>query len=268
MNLWNNLTSGLQSLFQKHRVDRELNEELQSYLEASAADKRNSGIDPKTARRLAKAEMGSQGSVKHQVWTSRWESTFDSLFQDTRMSLRSLAKSPGFTLIALLSLALGIGANTAIFTLIHQVLLHNLPVLHPEQLVLFGRSDGGGAAGGIDRGHFGLFPWYFTRQLQSNPGPFQGIASYGSFTDKASVRLPSAGSESNQAAVLAPASIVSGNYFSVLGAQPMIGRAISPADDASPGSGAVVVLSHHFWQQSLASDPTVLGKILTINGTP
>ena len=266
MNLWNNLIAGLKSLFQKHRVDRELNEELQSYLETSAADKRNSGIDPKTARRLAKAEIGSQGSVKHQVWTSRWESALDSLFQDTRLSLRSLAKSPGFTLIALLSLALGIGANTAIFTLIHQVLLRDLPVQHPEQLVLIGRSDGAGVAGGIDLGDYGLFPWYFTRELQSNPGPFQGIASYGSFNAGVSIRVP--GASPNAAAILAPASIVSGNYFSVLGAQPMIGRAISPADDASPGSGAVVVLSHHFWQQSLASDPAVLGKVLTINGTP
>jgi predicted permease len=268
MNVFRNLKSGLRSLFQKQRVDRELNEELQSYLEASTADKRNSGIDPKSARRLAKIEMGSQGSVKHQVWTSRWESTIDSLVQDTRLSLRSLAKSPGFTLIALLSLALGIGANTAIFTLIHQVLLRNLPVQHPEQLVLIGRSDGGGVMGGVDLGFAGMFPWYFTRQLQSDPGPFQGIASYGSFIDKTSVRLPPTGSESNQPAILALTALVSGNYFSVLGAQPMIGRAISLADDASPGSGAVVVLSHHFWQQSLASDPAVLGKILTINGTP
>ena len=266
MNLLNNLKSGLQSLFQKRRVDRELDEELATYLEASIADKRNSGIDPKAARRLAKIEIGSRNSVKHQVWTSRWESTLDSLFQDTRLSLRSLAKSPGFTLIALLSLALGIGANTAIFTLIHQVLLRDLPVQHPEQLVLIGRSDGGGVIGGVDLGFAGMFPWYFTRQLQSNPGPFQGIASYGSFNAGVSIRVP--GASPNAAAILAPASIVSGNYFSVLGAQPMIGRAISPADDASPGSGAVVVLSHHFWQQSLASDPAVLGKILTVNGTP
>jgi predicted permease len=272
MNLFRNLKSGLKSLFQKQRIDRELEEELQSYLEASAADKRNSGIDPKSARRLAKIEIGSRGAVKHQVWTSHWESTLDGLIQDTRLSLRSLSKSPGFTLIALLSLALGIGANTAIFTLIHQVLLRNLPVQHPEQLVLIGSADGSGVAGGIDLGDYGLFPWYFTRELQLNPGPFQGIASYGSFTNKASVRLPSAGPEANsgnnQAAILAPAAIVSGNYFSVLGAQPMIGRAISPSDDTTPGSGAVVVLSHHFWQQSLASDPAILGKTLTINGTP
>jgi predicted permease len=268
MNPFTNLKAGLKSLFGKSRVDRELNEELKTYLEASAAHKQRLGLNPEQALRAARIEMGSQGSVKHQVWTSRWESTLDSVFQDLRLSLRFLAKSPGFTLIALLSLALGIGANTAIFTLIHQVLLRNLPVQHPEQLVLIGRSDGGGVIGGVDLGFAGFFPWYFARQLQSNPGPFQGIASYGSFTDKASVHLPSIGSESNQPAILAPASLVSGNYFSVLGAQPMIGRAITPADDASPGSGAVVVLSHHFWQQSLASDPAVLGKILTINGAP
>jgi predicted permease len=268
MNAFNNLKSGIQSLLGKQRVERELDEELDSYLAASIADKQRSGLDPATARRAARAEIGSRNSVKHQVWSAHWESTVDGILQDTRLSLRSLAKSPGFTLIALISLALGIGANTAIFTLIHQVLLRNLPVQHPEQLVLIGRSDGGGVMGGVDLGFAGMFPWYFTRQLQSNPGPFQGIASYGSFIDKASVRLPSASSESNQAAILALAALVSGNYFSVLGAQPVIGRAISPADDATPGSGAVVVLSYHFWQQSLASDAAVLGKILTINGTP
>jgi predicted permease len=276
MNPFTNLTSGLKSLLQKQRVDRELNDELDSYLEASAADKQNAGMSPNSARRAARAEIGSRNSVKHRVWSSRWESTLDNLLADIRLAIRSLAKSPGFTLVALLSLALGIGANTAIFTLIHQVLLRNLPVQNPQQLVLFGRSDGSGVAGGIDLGDYGLYPWYFTRELQSNPGPFQGIASYCSFAGKTSVRLPEANPDANsksspeasQPAVLASAALVSGNYFNVLGAQPILGRAISPADDASPGSGAVVVLSYHFWQQSLASDPAVLGKVLSINGTP
>src|ERR1700722_4712767 len=120
MNWLTNLAEGLKSLFQKRRVDGELDEELQSYLEASAADKQRSGLSRKAARRLAKAEIGSASVVKHQVWSSRWESTIDGVFQDLRLSLRTLAKSPGFTLVALLSLALGIGANTAIFTLMHQ----------------------------------------------------------------------------------------------------------------------------------------------------
>ncbi|HEX4321450.1 MAG TPA: ABC transporter permease [Acidobacteriaceae bacterium] len=267
MNPLTNLIHGLKSLFAKRRTDRELDEELQSYLEASVADKQRSGLSRHAARYAAKVEIGSAGSVKHQVWSSRWESTLDSLFQDLRLSIRSLAKSPGFTLVALLSLALGIGANTAIFTLIHQVLLRNLPVQHPEQIVNFGNGYSSGVAGGIDLGDFGMFPNYFARQLEADPGPFQGIASYGSFSDKVSLRLPPSDSTPNAPAILVPATLVSGNYFRVLGAEPMIGRALTPADDNTPGASPVIVISHHFWRQSLSADPAVLGKTLSINGT-
>ena len=185
------------------------------------------------------------------------------------MSLRALCKRPAFTAVALLSLALGIGANTAIFTLIQQLLLRNLPVRSPEQLVTFGDATNSGIAGGIDIGQYGLFPWYVTRQLQANPGPFQGIAAIGSFSPKVSVRLAQAsGSPSDSPAQLATASLVSGNYFSVLGAHVLMGRTITPADDATPGTGAVAVASFHFWQQALSSDPGILSKTITINGTP
>jgi len=264
------LTIGLKSLLQKQRVERELDEELESFLEASSAHKQIDGMTAEAAHRAAMVEMGSRNAVKHQVWSSRWESTLDGLLQDTRVSVRMLAKSPAFAAIALLSLALGIGANTALFTLIHQLMLRNLPVPNPNQLVTFGDAENSGIAGGIDIGAYGLFPWYFARQLQADPGPFQGIASYCSFANKTSVRLPSSDSviASNAPAILVRTSLVSGNYFSVLGAQPFIGRAISPSDDASPGTGAVVVISHHFWQQSLSSDPAILGKTVSINGTP
>ena len=209
MNWITKVTSGLKSLFQKQRVERELDEELESYLEASAAHKRRTGMTEESARRAALAELGSRNAVKHQVWSSRWESTLEGLLQDTRLSLRMLAKSPAFTAIALLSLALGIGGNTAIFTLINQVMLRNLPVRNPEQLVTFGHENGGGEAGGIDMGSFGLFPWYFARQLQADPGPFQGIASFCSFSDKVSIRLPATGgaAASNAPAILAPAKV-------------------------------------------------------------
>ncbi len=266
MNWLTNLTTGLKSLFQKKRVERELDEELESYIEASVAHKQSAGMAPETARRAALAEIGSRNVVKHHVWSSRWESALDGLLQDLRISIRSLAKNPGFTAVALLSLALGIGGNTAIFTLINQVLLKNLPVRDPQQLVTFGDSDSGGILGGIDLGSYGMFPWPFTRQLQADPGPFQGIASYGSFAEKVSVRPPNA--STNAPAILASTCLVSGNYFSVLRAQPMLGRVITTADDATPGSGAVVVLSHHFWQQSLSSDPEILGKTITINAEP
>jgi predicted permease len=263
MAFFTNLFRGLRCLFQRESVDGELEAELDHYLEASLAQKERCGMSPEAARRAAILELGSRNVVKHQIWASRWESALEGVLQDIRVSVRMLGKSPGFTMVALLSLALGIGANTAIFTLINQVLLRDLPVREPQELFAFGTSQSAGIAGGIDLGAFGgFFPWDFARQLQADPGPFQGIASYCSFSDKASVRI-----SSQSPAVLAPANLVSGNYFSVLGAQPLLGRTILPSDDSMPGAGAVVVLSYHFWQSALSSDPHVIGRSLSINGT-
>ncbi len=265
------LARGITSLFQRRHAEEELDEELQGYLEASAAHKRRNGMTEVEARRAASVELGSANSVKHQIWSSRWESTIEGILKDIRLSARSLLKSPGFTAVALLSLALGIGGNTAIFTLINQVLLRNLPVRDPQQLVAFSDSTFGGIAGGIDLGAFGgYFPWDFTRKMEADPGPFQGIAAYGSFSNKVSIRLLASDgmANANSPALLAPANLVSGNYFGVLGAQPLLGRTIEPDDDATPGSGAVAVVSYHFWQQSLSSDPHIVGKSISINGTP
>lgn len=269
MPIMRSLISGIHSLFHKEQRSHEMDEELQAFQEASTQEKIRRGMSDQQARRAARVEMGSTEAVKHKVRASGWESTAESIWQDLRFSLRMMVKSPGFTAIAVLSLALGIGGNTAIFTLIHQVLLRDLPVQNPQQLVTFGHSEGGGILGGIDLGSYDMFPWYFARQLQANPGPFQGIAAYCSFSPKVSVRLSTTGKDnSNNAAIFVPVNLVSGNYFSVIGAQPLLGRAITPADDATPGNGAVVVLSYHFWQQSLSADPAVLGKKITINNTP
>jgi predicted permease len=264
-----NLFQGVRLLFDRRSTDREIDEEIDSFLEASLEHKLRSGLSPDQARRAALVELGSRNAIKHRVWSSRWESAVDNLLQDTRVSLRALCKRPVFTAVALLSLALGIGANTAIFTLIQQLLLRDLPVRSPEQLVTFGDATNSGIAGGIDIGQYGMFPWYVTRQLEASPGPFQGIAAIGSFSPKVSVRIPQvSGSPSDSPAQLATASLVSGNYFSVLGAPVLMGRTITPADDATPGTGAVAVASFHFWQHALSSDPKILNHTININGTP
>ena len=198
MSTLHNLISGIRALFRKEEREQEMNEELRSFQEASAEEKIRHGLTSDQARRAARIEMGSIETVKHKVHAATWESTAESIAHDIRFSFRSLAKSPGFTAVAILSLALGIGGNTAIFTLIHQVLLRNLPVRDPQQLVTFGNSEGSGVIGGVDLGLYGLFPWYFARQLQADPGPFQGIASYGSFSQKVSVRLPTAAKRSEE----------------------------------------------------------------------
>ncbi|ADV82989.1 ABC transporter permease [Terriglobus saanensis] len=260
----------IRTLIGRERFHRELEEEMAFHRELAEEEMVGRGVPPSQARYAAKRSFGNETRLReqsHEVMGFRLES----VLRDVRFGLRALAKSPGFTAVAVISLALGIGANTAIFSLIDQLLLQRLPVRDPQQLVSFGNAENGGVAGGIDLGQFGLFPWYFARQLEVNPGPFQGIASFRSFTDKVSVQRPSSANghlDENSSALLVPTNLVSGNYFNVIGARPLLGRTITSADAATSGSGAVVVLSYHFWEDSLSGDTDVIGKSLRVNGTP
>jgi predicted permease len=258
-----NLAKGIRSLFRRQALEREMDDELRGFVEASTAEKLRRGMSAEQAARAARVEMGSANAVKHHIGSVSWESRLETSWRDLRHSVRGLFRSPGFTLIAVLSLALGIGANTAIFTLIKQVLLQNLPVRNPQQLVTFGKSTGGGILGGVDMGTADLFTYDFARQLEANPGPFQSVAAYASHSYKANVRLPNSAQ-----ALQVPANLVSGNFFNVLGATPFLGRTISPFDAVTPHSNAVAVISHHFWQQSLSSDPAIVGKTISLNAVP
>ena len=263
MRLLANVAQGIRSLFRRQALEREMDDELRGFVEASTAEKLRRGMSAEQAARAARVEMGSANAVKHHIRSASWESRLEIFWRDLRHCVRGLLRSPGFTLIAVLSLALGIGANTAIFTLIKQVLLQDLPVRDPQQLVTFGKSTGGGILGGVDMGAADLFTYDFARQLEANPGPFQSVAAYASHSHKANVRLPN-----SAAALQVPANLVSGNFFNVLGATPLLGRTISPFDAMTPHSNAVAVISHHFWQQSLSSDPAIVGKTISINALP
>ena len=263
MALFGNVAQGIRSLFRRQVLEHEMDDELREFIDASTAEKVKRGMPAEQAAHAARVEMGSANAVKHHIRSATWESRMEIFFRDLKYCVRGLLRSPGFTLIAVLSLALGIGANTAIFTLIKQVLLQNLPVRDPQQLVTFGESTGGGILGGIDLGTADMFTYDFARQLEANPGPFQGVAAYASRSPKANVHLPI-----SAAALQIPTELVSGNFFNVLGATPLLGRTISPFDAGSPHSNAVAVISHHFWQQSLSSDPGVIGKSISMNSTP
>src|SRR2546421_2970511 len=134
MSFLRNISSGLRSLFRKEQVDRESDEELGAYLEMEAAEKMRQGVSRKDALREVRLERGSIEVTKEIVRSGGWESFLETCWQDGRFAARTLRKSPGFTAVVVLTLALGIGANTAIFTLIDAVMLNSLPVANPAQL--------------------------------------------------------------------------------------------------------------------------------------
>jgi len=187
------------------------------------------------------------------------------LFQDLRYALRQWRKSPGFTAVAVLSLALGIGANTAIFTLINSLMLKSLPVRQPQQLVSFGKEIDGGEVDGIGPGPLDIFTYDFYKQVERQHDPFQDVCAFGSFPVMVSVRSSSVqGGPASQAI----SHLVSGNFFQVLGAEPLMGRPFTPEDADAPGRQPVAVVSYRYWQQTLAADTAVLGKVIAINDTP
>src|SRR5271168_5091236 len=167
MGLLRSLISGVQALAHKERRDQEVEEELRSYMEADVEEKMRRGMSREDALRAARIDIGSGESVRHKVWSAGWESTAESLWQDIRYGVRQLLKSPGFSIVAILSLALGIGANTAIFTLINDLLLKSLPVRDPEQLVSFGKAAGGGILGGFNPGPVDIFAYDFYKRLEA-----------------------------------------------------------------------------------------------------
>ena len=175
--------------------------------------------------------------------------------QDVRYAVRSLVKTPAFTIVVVLTLALGIGANAAIFSLTDQVLLRMLPVKSPEQLVVF---DGPGAFMGRTFNN-GTFSYPMYRDFRDQNTVFDGVIA----------RFPApltllVGGQAERVS----GDLVSGNYFDVLGVRARIGRTFTPEDDRTPGGHPVVVLSHNFWMRRFAGDPTVLNRSISLNGLP
>ena len=260
MGWMNNIGMGLRSLFMKRRVERELDEELAGFLDAAVADKQRLGMTADAARRAAMAEMGSRNAVKHQVWSSRWESRVERLMQDVRVGVRALAKSPGFTLVALLSLALGIGANTAIFTLLNVVLLRPLPVPHPEQLYLFGEGKGVGSTGGMPNTSWQLFSYSLYKEFAAQTQSFAGVAA------QSSIQMGSHISVGGGATEHVRIDLVSGSYFNVMEVPPALGRVIAESDDRAAGASPVAVASYGWFQRHFQGNPAAIGQTVHIQG--
>jgi predicted permease len=183
------------------------------------------------------------------------------LAQDFRYSLRQLREHKAFAAAVILTLALGIGANTAIFTLIDAVLLRALPVERPQQLYLFGYADGNFGGNFAQTGAWGAYSYPLYRKLKAQNRFFQDLCALQSYTSNLNVMAN--GNEAQQAV----GKVVSGNYFSVLGVKPYLGRMLLPEDDEA-GNGAVAVISYRAWKRLFHGDAALVGQSITLNGAP
>ncbi len=185
------------------------------------------------------------------------------LLQDLRYALRQLRKSPGFTITAVITLALGIGANTAIFTLVHGILLRSLPVADPAKLYRIGDTDNCCVNGGFvsDNGDFDIFSYDLYLHLRDSAPEFEELAAMQSAEDEFTVRRENALAKSLRG------EFVSGNYFSTLGLGAYIGRPFSESDD-TPSSAPATVISYSAWQTEFAADPSLVGSTIFIQAHP
>jgi predicted permease len=240
----------------RRRLERELERELRYHVERRVDDLVQRGISESDARRQVAIEFGGGLQVRESVrdtWEWGW---LASGWRDLRHASRLLRRNPVFAATALLSIALGIGASTAVFSLIDQVLLRTLPVNEPERLVYF-NWKGSTLSSGYGYAYLNSYP--LCRELQEQRQIFDGVICRHPTTAHIS---------SGQQAQPVRAEIVSGSYFNVLGVQPRLGRLIDPSDDVSPGGHPVVVIGEAYWRNQLGSDPGVVGRKVTVNGYP
>jgi predicted permease len=187
------------------------------------------------------------------------------LLQDFRYSLRQLRKNPGFTIVAVLTLALGIGANTAIFSVVNSVLLRSLPVKDPQKLVFLTDPDNQGMEQGFEDGNRDFLTYTEFQELSKNNDVLSGLAASASEGPKLSIGIENQGQISESSPV--QIGLVSGSYFSVLGVNPLLGRLFTVEVDAVRDANPVAVVSYRFWQDQLGGNPAALGRKIRIRGT-
>ena len=252
MSLIRSLAAGLRSLFRKEQVGRELDEELTGFLEMATEEKIKCGMSRQDARREVRLEMGSLEVTKEVVGTAGWESFVETWCQDLRFAARMLRTNPGFTTVAVFTLALGIGANTAIFSLVDAILLRPLPYKDSDRLVQLIEHD---QKRGVDL-DWVSFPNF--RDWAEQSKSFEQMAAYKFHVFNLT--------NVSQAQVLFGIK-VSANLLPALGAHPILGRNFLPDEDR-PGRDHEIILSYATWRDSFGADPQEIGRTLTLNGEP
>jgi predicted permease len=246
--------------FLRHRREfiDELTEEMQLHLDMREQQLMERGLTSPEARHAAHVRFGNTTRVREKsqmVWMSEILHDF---LQDIAYGARSLLHSRALTVVAVVSLALGIGANTAIFSLLDAVLLRTLPVRDPGQLVLLGTGTDNGIGTGIADPELYSYPFY--RELQKRNEVFTDVAAIFSMTDDVHGFLVSKSDRVDGDAQKMHVVLVSGSYFPLLGLRAQLGRMLAESDDASEGNHPVAVISRSFWQRAFDSDPDVIGR--------
>ena len=261
------LLAYVKGLVRRDAIDAEVSDELRFHVEMETRANIDRGMKPTEARRVALRDLGGVTQTREATRAVRRVPLLDALFRDVRQALRSLRRNPAFAAVAVLTLALAIGANTAIFTLIDQLLLRPLPVKEPDTLVLVSASALPRFGRGFSEGGIGRSP---------DGRPIETV-SYELFS-ALSARVPAFAASFAQCTRRYPVlvgdtpndlygQLVSGNYFAMLGVKAAAGRLLSPADDR-PDASPVAVIGHGYWQRQFAGDASAVGRTIRLAGHP
>src|SRR6266567_2589635 len=252
----------LRSLFRWAQADQELDDELREHLERKTEEYVAQGMRQEEAYRRARLDLGGTEQTKAKCRDARRVNWIQDFVQDLRFGLRILRKSPGFTAAVVLTLALGIGATTAIFTLIDAVMLKSLPVANPKHLYRLGDNNNCCVMVGTQNGgSFVLYSHPLYEYLRDSTPEFSELAAFEPWTSDLSVRRNGSAAEPYKG------EFVSANYFNTLGVRAFAGRLLAPPDD-SASAPRVAVMNYHTWQQRFGLDPSVIGSAFNINGAP
>ena len=250
MEWFNVVVARLRALFRRAAVIDDIDEELRSHIELETEALVERGMTPEAARHTARGHFGHVARVRELAYEVRGGGMLETLWQDIRYSGRTLRKHPGFAAVAVLTLALGIGANTAIFSIVDAVLFQRLPFPDADRLVLIGETDARGQGDAVSPANF--LDWKRDSRLLEDMAAKVDWTAYELIGDPEPEQV-----------IGAP---VSADMFRLLRVQPLLGRIFS-VDEDRPGGPTVVLLSHHFWQRRFNSDRGIVGRSISVNGT-
>jgi len=246
----------LLGIFRKQQLDYELDDEIQSHLEMQVEDNVHKGMSLEEARYAARRSFGGVDQIKEAYRDHRGVPVVETISQDVRFAIRVLRRSPVYTCVIVLTLAIGIGANTAIFSLVDAVLIKMLPVRSPEQLVAIDTFN--------QRGERNNFSYPLFEQLRDRTNTFNGVFAALDGTRRMDLIDPA----ENAQPLPVEVQLVSGEYFQVLGVNAAAGRTLSIEDNKVPGGHPVAVINYDFWRNKLAGDPSIVGKGIRLKDQP